>query len=49
MQKLLKKFRKIGCNLGQQLKVFDGLAYKHVHLEVMMNLQLLIIEAILWR
>ena len=40
MQKQLKKFRKIGCNLGQQLKVFDGLAYKHVHLKVMMNLQL---------
>jgi hypothetical protein len=31
------------------IEVFDGLAYKYVHLEVMINLWLLIIEAMLWR
>ena len=31
------------------IEAFDSLAYKHVHLKVMMNLQLLTIEAILWR
>jgi len=43
-KKLLKKFKKISYDSQQQFKVFDGLAYKHVHLEVIMNLRLLIIE-----
>jgi cytoplasmic iron level regulating protein YaaA (DUF328/UPF0246 family) len=47
--KTVEEVQKNRLRLMTTIEVFNGLAYKHVHLEVMMNLRLLIIKAMLWR